>query len=687
MSNSIRHDFHSDIATTVSNDIQYQHSKYYYYLGKVEPWGVDDESPVQMQIDSDSENNAIRSNIVYIKRILPNDVSIVANRYNWSTGIVFDIWDNTKNMVDTIFYCVTSDNNVYKCLDNNGGAPSTVKPTGNSYYVTPTADGYLWKYMYNIPTFKFTRFASLNYIPVQKSLTDSFYNRGSVDEVVVTSGGSGYTTTPITTINVTGSVTGSGAIATLIIGTTGNITGVTIVSGGTGYTAGVDITFSSVTGVGGVGTAIINGGGVITGVTIVNAGVGYVNGNSIVFTTGGAVIQPIISRVTGSVIATKIIKSGSGYSGIPAITINTSGGTGTGKYGNVTALFSPVLYQGRIVQVNILDPGVLYSTDISTSIAVQGDGSGAEFSPVIYGGELTGVIVENAGTGYTSMKLTVVGIGTGAIVSPLLTASNFISDQSIVEQTSISGAIYSIQVIEEGNNYAAGTTTVSIVGDGTGCTAIPVIEDGRITKVKVTAAGSGYTYANIEFIDPSRASYGSNNVDAVVYAVFPPNGGHGFDAVSELFGNTLAINSSLRQEATLSALMQDYRQFGILKNPTNLLTNRKFDVQSKVIVHVVTLNTNAGLVKDEILLFGNIKFRVVSWVGNDVYLQQLGIKYVDPLGTLIAEAENTRTYNANAIVSYPEVNKYSGKLIYTSNENPFSFAEDQEITIKTFLHF
>lgn len=685
MSNSIRHDFHSDIASTVANDIQYQHSKYYYYLGKVEPWGVTDQSVVDMQIDSNMENNTIRSNMIYIKRILPNDVSIVTRRYNWVANTIFSVWDDRKNMRDVVFFCVTTDNNVYKCLDNNGGAPSTVKPTGNSFYVTTTADGYVWKYMYNIPSFKSTRFSSVNFIPVQKSLTDSFYNKGSVDEVVVTSSGSGYINTQVTTIGVTGATVGSGASGVLIVGASGNITGVNITSGGSGYTAGANISFVSVGGVYGAGAAIIAG-GVITGITITNTGVGYSNGDAITFSVGGAVIIPLVSRTTGSVVSVKIIKSGAGYAVAPTLTINTTDGSGTGKYGNATAIFTPVIYQGRIVQVNIVDPGTLYSTDNNTTILVQGDGVNAAFTPVIYNGEISGVVVENSGTGYTSMKLSVAGIGTGAVISPILSASNFVSDQSVVEQTTVVGAIYSIQVVNEGNNYAISTTTVTIVGDGTGCTAVPVIVDGRVTNVQVTSAGSGYTYANIEFNDPTRNTYG-NNVDASVYAIFPPNGGHGFDAVSELFGTTLAINSSLQQEAILSSISQDYRQFGILKNPTHVLSGKKYDTQSKIITHRITFSNTTNLVIDEILLFGTVKFRVVYWVGNDVHLQQLGIKYVDPLGVLIAETENTRTYNAIAIHAYPEVNKYSGKLIYASNENPFSITEDQGIIIKTFLHF
>lgn len=685
MSNSIRHDFHSDIASIISDDIQYQHSKYYYYLGKVEPWGIYDISPSIMQPDSDLENNTIRSNIVYIKSISPNDVSLVVKRYNWVSGTVFNVWDHTLNMEPLQFYCVTDDNNVYKCLDNNGGVPSTIKPTGNSFYTTVTADGYTWKYMYNIPAFKRIRFSSLNYIPVQRALTDSFYNKGSVDDVIITSAGTGYNSNQVTTLVVTGTTTGSGATGTLIVGSTGNITGVNITNGGSGYTAGVSVSFTSSAGFGGTGSAIITG-GVITGMTILTPGVGYVTGNTIQFTVGGAVLFPLISRVTGSITSVRILKSGAGYTAPPTITISTTGGTGTGKYGNSTALFTSIIYQGKLVGVNIVDPGVLYSTDVSTTISVQGDGTGAVFSPIISTtGEIVGVIVENSGTGYTTIKLNVIGVGTGAILTPLLSTSDFISDQSIVEQTTVPGAIYSVKIVEDGNNYSD-NTVITIIGDGTGCTATPYIVDGKIKKIQINTPGSDYTYANVVITDTSRNLYG-NNIDAFAYVTLPPAGGHGINAVSELFGATLSINSSLRQETSLSNLYQDYRQFGILKNPTELTTNKKFLASNSLIAYEVEFQSVIGLVKDEILIIDNIKFRVLSFVGNIVTLQQLGIKYINPIGIFVADSENTRQYNSINVIKYPEVNKYSGKLIYSSNESPFSFSEDQGIIIKTFLQF
>lgn len=682
MPNSIRNDFHSDLATTISNEIQFKRSNYYYFIGKVNSWGTGDISPTSIPLDSELENTNIRTNAIFLKKITPNDVSLVVARYDWIVSTVFDIWDNTRNMSGIKFYCVNSENNVYKCLDNAGGIVSTTQPLGKSFYAFRTTDGYLWKYMYTIPSFKRSRFLSLNYIPVQKSLTDSFYNKGSVDAVVVSNGGVGYLDSLLTSVSVTGTTTGSGAAGYVTVGATGNITGVVITNGGSGYTAGVTVGFVSAIGSGGVGVAIIAA-GVVTGITITSGGVGYASSSLISFTVGGAVIIPMVSRITGSITGLKIIKSGKGYATAPTLTATSA--TGTGKYGNATALLSAVVYQGSITIANIIDPGINYLSDSSTNIVVTGDGSDAVFSPVIYNGSIVDVVVENSGVGYTGMKLNVTGAGSGAILTPITASSDFTSEQHIVEQTTVVGAIYSIKITNFGNNYSH-DTIVNITGDGTGAVATPVISNGQIKNIIVTSFGREYTYANVSFTDPIRSIVGVQ-IDAIAYAILPPRNGHGFDAVSELYGKTLAINTSLRQDGLLNSISQDYRQFGILKDPTDIATGKILTDSSSLMTYNVIFTNVIGLIIDEILIQNNIKFRVIYINGNSVVLQQLGVKYIDPIGTLIAEANSSRVYTSTSITKYPIANKYSGSLLYVSNENPFSFTQDQGVIIKTFLKF
>lgn len=682
MTNSIRADFHTDLATTVLHEVQYRRANYYYFLGKTEPWGTSDLSPTVVTPDSDLENNLIRSNALYVKKITANDVSLVVDKHSWESGTVFEKWDHTKSIVGTKFYCVTEDNNVYKCLDNFGRAASTVKPTGKSFYPIRLEDGYLWKFMYNIPSFKQTRFSSLNYIPIQNALSDSFYNKGSIDAVVIENSGLGYSDAALTTIAVTGSTTGSGGSGSITVNPNGTITGTLIISGGTNYTHGVTISVNSITGSGAVLTPVIVG-GVVTGITIVSGGIGYSETDLLTFSVGGAYVVPVISRSTGSFIRVNVVSGGAGYSG--SVTLTITAPAGTGAYGNPTAILKGIMYNGTLQAVTVEDPGINYPTDLSTSILVQGDGTGGAFSPVIDSGKIVDIVVENPGSGYTSLLLTVVGTGAGAVLTGIVLGSDFQSDQSIVEQTAVNGKIYAIEVSNGGALYSS-ATTVTVTGDGTGCTAEPIIENGSIFAIRVTDFGSNYTYGTVTITDPNRVYFGTE-LNAVAYPIFPPIGGHGKDAVSELKGNTLAINMSLRNDLLVNVLNQDYRQYGLMKNPSEILSGKFFTGLNSLIAYNIQFDTVTGLVLDEILLFGSTKLRVTDIEGDKVTCQQLGYSTVPPVGTLVAEAEPSRTYQSIQINTYPVLNKYSGKLLYSSNENPFSFTEEQGIIIKTFLKF
>ena len=81
----------------------------------------------------------------------------------------------------------------------------------------------------------------------------SFFNGGPLPGVVVTAGGSGYTSAP--TVNITGGGgTGAKAVATVSAG--GAVTGITLTSGGSGYTSAPVINIS---GGGGTGAAAVAG--------------------------------------------------------------------------------------------------------------------------------------------------------------------------------------------------------------------------------------------------------------------------------------------------------------------------------------------------------------------------------------------------------------------------------------------
>jgi len=102
------------------------------------------------------------------KRITTGDISHVVPRYDWTSGTVYSMYrDTDEDMYDRRYYVLTNEYNVYKCLYNNKGGQSTVKPTGFSTDSFTTSDGYTWKYMYTISLGDANKFLTTLHMPVK----------------------------------------------------------------------------------------------------------------------------------------------------------------------------------------------------------------------------------------------------------------------------------------------------------------------------------------------------------------------------------------------------------------------------------------------------------------------------------------------------------------------------------------
>ena len=698
MAISVRKDIGSELAKMFLDDIQFQRGRYYYFLGGVSPWsgagkeGVTDVPPGGEINLSRREEDKIRSEIIFSRYISPNDTSAVVRRIDWVSGTTYDYWDDTIDMEDKNFYVITANNRVYKCLDNGarfgGTNPSTVMPDIVSYYPFKTSDGYLWKYMYSVPAYAASRFGSVQYMPVKRAISDSFYNNGAVTDVTVLNEGSGYSDVPLTVINVKGTTTGSGAVGTITVDSLGRITGVNITNGGSNYTKGVKIKVISATGAGAKLEAVINTAGVITGVTVVQQGVGYVASDTLEFQVGNALLLPVINRSTGSIESVSIIDPGIGYVSAPTLTVFDSTSSGTGLYGNPTAILEAVEWKGSIVRVNIKDPGKNYAVDTATTITVLGDGEGAAFSPVVYDGRVVDVLVENPGSGYTDIILKVQSpTGSGAVVRGIIAQSDYESDQIVVEQTAVEGAVYKIVVTNPGAGYSPGTT-ITAEGDGVGLVCEPIIEAGQIKGVNIIDYGVNYTYVNFTITDPLRPTDEIPvNDRATMYAVLPPYGGHGKDAVSELLCRTVVINTPLRGEIEQYKVAQDFRIFGIIKNPTYISSGARYtNLDAYLAFRLKCIDTTA-VIKDAVYIFGKEKFRVVEKTSTTVDVLPLTKVDTIPLGVFTREDDQSNQFVTTELISSYTMDKYSGKLLYFSTEIPFEFTAEQSISIKTFITF
>jgi hypothetical protein len=115
-----------------------------------------------------------------------------------ATAVVTIAPSGTQKVENAVFYVVTDEFNVYQCLDNNKGAFSTIKPTGTTVDLIETNDGYIWKFLYNIPIALRNKFLTDTYMPVITALRDQFYSAGSLKTVRIDQAGTGYTSGSIT---------------------------------------------------------------------------------------------------------------------------------------------------------------------------------------------------------------------------------------------------------------------------------------------------------------------------------------------------------------------------------------------------------------------------------------------------------------------------------------------------------
>jgi hypothetical protein len=202
---------------------------FYCFLAKPLPW-VDEINPPVPATDLKSLKEVYR-NMFFVKQIKTNDISPVIQRVDWTSGIMYNYFQDDGDMyakdangyITYMFYVKNKYDQVFKCLWNNNDQPSTVEPyfepgtyTANKMF--QGADGYKWKFMYTIDTGLKLKFMDKEWMPVVIGSNTpnplvTTAGVGSIDVINVLDGGSGYDPgNSVVNIVITGD--GSGATAT-----------------------------------------------------------------------------------------------------------------------------------------------------------------------------------------------------------------------------------------------------------------------------------------------------------------------------------------------------------------------------------------------------------------------------------------------------------------------------------------
>jgi hypothetical protein len=312
----------------------------YVFIGNHVPY-ANEASPNSI-VDSVSDEKSVWDNLFAAKKITGNDVELVVPRVNWTSTTKYKQFDDRISVDDLMtgnttlnvkpMYVFTSSRNVYKCLSNNASANSTVEPTGD--YTTAngtiqTADGYIWKYMYNVKPSN--RFLTTDWVPSPVSTNKLDYNvsptgpvDGEITTIIVTNAGSGYANpvinatafgTGVTTIslanttNVAANMTVSGtgiAASTLVssIDVINNRITISTPTASNGGGTGNNVTFTTRVYIQGDGSGLIASANIanssIAKITVSSVGTGYSYANATIYGSGtGANTRVVLSPKFG----------------------------------------------------------------------------------------------------------------------------------------------------------------------------------------------------------------------------------------------------------------------------------------------------------------------------------------------------------------------------------------------------
>lgn len=273
-------------------------------------------------------------------------------------------------------------------------------------------------------------------------------------------------------------------------------------------------------------------------------------------------------------------------------------------------------------------------------------------------------------------------------------AGNDGSLQWQVQNTATSGTIEAIKVVNGGTGYTnESNVIITITGNGSGANAIARINtvSQTIANIAMITVGSGYTYADAMIS-------GGGGSGANLKVIISPTGGHGSDPLRELGGSSLILNPRLQNsESGTLPVTNEFRQVSLIENP--FIRNTK-KVSSNVIAkqYMTFFLSSSGSSeasfynKDELVFQGesptNATFtgRVLEYANDTLYvINTSGVPQVDPIVGADTKAQRV-PINPQGII-YPDLEKYTGELLYIDNITPISRAEDQTEDFKILLRF
>ena len=320
------------------------------------------------------------------------------------------------------------------------------------------------------------------------------------------------------------------------------------------------------------------------------------------------------------------------------------------------------------------------------------------------------------------------------------------TDAAVRDNASTSGQLKIVTVTNRGVGLGTANQTytkVPINGDGQGAEATVVINSSsKVESVTVSKGGSNYSFGTLDLAEggvPTGSSAAAFNV------IIPPQGGHGADIYRELGAKNALVYARIENDAENPDFItgQEFARVGIVQNPEAYNSTENLELDKASAVYALRL-TGAGastatftadaFVTQTIGVGSTAVGRVISYDQTTSVLKYWqdrstagfntnGSANTDPTYgfqmdrftaniksggsfsitggseslsistsfTGLSTVINSRTYylgqSFTAGVANPEVNKYSGDIIYVDNRPSITRSTNQKEDIKVILQF
>lgn len=251
------------------------------------------------------------------------------------------------------------------------------------------------------------------------------------------------------------------------------------------------------------------------------------------------------------------------------------------------------------------------------------------------------------------------------------------------------GALDVIQVTAGGTGYDPATTTVSITGDGTGASVNSTsftIAANVVTAISLSTRGQDYSNAVVTI---SSSGVGTG---ATAVALIPPYGYHGSDPVEELGASYVMINTQLAgSENNAITITNNYRRIMLVRDP-KLTSNGALATGSvyRQTYNLVLTSPSGTFTTDEVVTGGTsgATARLVDWnaTGNGNTARLTAVSKAFAVAETVTGGTSGVTGTV-ASISQPELQPFSGDVLYVEQRTPIARANDQTESLKIVIQF